>query len=75
MGGGVLPVHDAAAGDIEAMAAWLQVDSLGYLTPEGLVEAATRSSGTRHSFCRACFTGVYPVPIEPTGRRDSSLDW
>ena len=50
-----------------------QVDSLGYLSPEGLIEAATRSSQTKHSFCRACFTGVYPVPIEPSKEHDT--DW
>ena len=33
------------AGNVEEMAKWLRVTSLGYLTPEGLVEAATRSSG------------------------------
>ena len=61
-------------GDVEAMRKWLQVDSLGYLSPEGLVEAATRSSQSKHSFCRACFTGVYPVPIEPS-KDDTSNDW
>lgn len=49
------------------------MDSLGYLSPEGLIEAATRSSQTKHSFCRACFTGVYPVPIEPSKEHDT--DW
>mmetsp|Transcript_39787 Transcript_39787/g.97781 ORF Transcript_39787/g.97781 Transcript_39787/m.97781 type:complete len:512 (+) Transcript_39787:170-1705(+) len=58
-------------GNVKAMADWLRVASLGYLTPEGLVEAATRSSGTKHSFCRACFTGVYPVPV--TGH--TTQDW
>ena len=33
------------AGNVDAMAKWLRVTSLGYLAPEGLVEAATRSSG------------------------------
>lgn len=59
-------------GNIDEMCKWLRVDSLGYLTPEGLVEAATKSSGTRHNFCRACFTGVYPVPI---GNKGSEMDW
>jgi amidophosphoribosyltransferase len=59
--------------NVSAMAEWLRVTSLGYLTPEGLVEAATRSSGTKHSFCRACFTGVYPVPI--AGYGNTAADW
>jgi amidophosphoribosyltransferase len=61
-------------GDVEAMCKWLQVDSLGYLSPEGLVESATRASQTKHSFCRACFTGVYPVPIEPA-KDENRHDW
>ena len=61
-------------GDIDAMCKWLQVDSLGYLSPEGLVEAATRSSQSKHSFCRACFTGVYPVPIANEPAKDEN-DW
>jgi hypothetical protein len=36
------------AGNVDAMAKWLRVTSLGYLAPEGLVEAATRSSGPAH---------------------------
>jgi amidophosphoribosyltransferase len=61
-------------GDIEQMCKWLQVDSLGYLSPEGLVEAATRASQTKHSFCRACFTGVYPVPIA-SHEKTEDKDW
>jgi len=58
-------------GDIQKMSEFLRVDSLGFLTPEGLVEAATRSSATKHAFCRACFTGVYPVPVAT----HTSTDW
>ncbi len=38
------------AGNVDAMAKWLRVTSLGYLAPEGLVEAATRSSGDATRF-------------------------
>ena len=38
-------VDEQYAGNVDAMAKWLRVSSLGYLAPEGLVEAATRSSG------------------------------
>jgi amidophosphoribosyltransferase len=57
-------------GNIDKMSEFLRVDSLGFLTPEGLVEAATRSSETKHSFCRACFTGVYPVPVASHANTD-----
>jgi amidophosphoribosyltransferase len=40
---------------------FLGVDSLGYLSLDGLL-AAEREP---RRFCRACFTGNYPVPIDP----------
>ncbi|HTM57489.1 MAG TPA: amidophosphoribosyltransferase, partial [Candidatus Udaeobacter sp.] len=40
---------------------FLGVDSLGYLSLEGLLEC--ERDGSR--FCRACFTGRYPVAVDP----------
>ena len=37
---------------------FLEVDSLGYLSLEGMLRAA----GTRSEFCHACFSGHYPIP-------------
>jgi amidophosphoribosyltransferase len=37
---------------------FLGVDSLGYLSLEGMLRAA----GTRSEFCHACFSGHYPIP-------------
>jgi amidophosphoribosyltransferase len=39
----------------------LGVDSLAYLSLEGLIRATGRPQA---GFCRGCFTGVYPVDIE-----------
>jgi amidophosphoribosyltransferase len=39
---------------------FLGVDSLGYLSLEGMLKAA----GTTNRFCDACFSGHYPVPVE-----------
>jgi len=50
-------------GDQKKMADWLGVKSIGYLSPEGLVSSTTgKEFGPNHGFCRACFTGIYPVP-------------
>ncbi len=38
---------------------YLGLDSLYYLSLEGLIEA---TGGPRDSYCTACFTGEYPVP-------------
>jgi amidophosphoribosyltransferase len=49
---------------IEAMRQWLGVDSLAYLSSEGLMEAVQSANESKHSYCNACFTASYPVPIE-----------
>jgi amidophosphoribosyltransferase len=58
-----LPSHDqliAARHTVEEIAQFLNADSLGYLSAEGMVTAC--GGGT--NFCRACYDGNYPVPIE-----------
>jgi len=47
--------------EIEEIRKFLGVDSLGYLSLEGMVDAV--SNGKR-GFCTACFTGDYPLPPE-----------
>ena len=42
---------------------FLEVDSLHYLSLEGMLEAAGGGGGDRDGFCTACFTKVYPTPI------------
>lgn len=49
----------ASTKSVEEIAAYLEVDSLGYLSLEGMLEAA----GDVGPMCSACFSGAYPVPI------------
>jgi amidophosphoribosyltransferase len=51
------------AGDVEAMRDWLGVDSLAYLSVEGMMEAAQQAVAV-DGFCNACFSKNYPVPVE-----------
>ncbi|MGC9025613.1 MAG: amidophosphoribosyltransferase, partial [Chloroflexia bacterium] len=51
----------AAGMDIRAIADRLGVDSLGYLSLEGLLEALGPGE---NGYCLACFSGDYPVPVE-----------
>ncbi len=46
---------------VEEIREYLGVDTLGYLSLEGLLACETRP---RH-YCRACFTGEYPVAVDP----------
>ncbi|MEX1063410.1 MAG: amidophosphoribosyltransferase [Balneolaceae bacterium] len=49
--------------NIDAMADAIGVDSLRYLSAEGLVAAVKESNESGHDYCTACFTGNYPVPV------------
>ena len=46
---------------VEEIRKYLEVDSLHYLTPKGLVESAAGEDG---EFCLACFTGDYPINLK-----------
>jgi len=50
----------AASHSVEEIAAFLGVESLGYLSLEGMVES---SAGDPTRFCHACFSNHYPTPI------------
>jgi amidophosphoribosyltransferase len=52
-----------ATHSVEEIRQYLGVDSLGYLSLEGMLAAAGQSSGSPERFCHACFSGDYPTPI------------
>ena len=54
---------------IEEVAKFIDADSLGYLSLEGMIEAVsnettTKRNGVINSYCTACFTGQYPLAID-----------
>jgi amidophosphoribosyltransferase len=51
---------------IDEIRAYIGADSLAYLSVEAMVRATGKPS---NGFCRACFDGIYPVPI-PEGAED-----
>jgi amidophosphoribosyltransferase len=55
----------AATHSVEEIRDFLGVDSLGYLSLEGMHRAA----GNGNEFCDACFSGRYPIPV---GNRSSN---
>lgn len=59
----------ASTQTVEQIRSAIEADTLGYLSAEGLRRAVQADSD--HTFCDACFTGDYPVPIasEPTPRQ------
>ncbi len=52
---------------VEQIRAFLGVDSLAYLSLEGLLAAAKTANA---DFCHACFSGEYPIPIDPNFQKD-----
>ncbi|MBU9888547.1 MAG: amidophosphoribosyltransferase [Candidatus Omnitrophica bacterium] len=50
----------AANNSMEEIRKFLDVDSLGYLSLQGMLGATTQEAG---HFCTACFTGKYPTEI------------
>ncbi len=57
----------AANNDINAIADYLGLDSLYYLSLEGMVEATGMTSD---DFCLACFNADYPVPPDRAFHKD-----
>src|SRR5262249_54074927 len=49
----------AATNDVDGIRRFLEVDSLGYLSLEGLL--ACEREGP--AYCHACFSGSYPIPL------------
>jgi len=45
---------------VEEICRYVKADSLAYLSLNGMMEAVGRTDG----YCRACFTGDYPLPVD-----------
>ncbi len=60
----------AATHSLEEIRNFIEADSLAYLSVDGLLRAL---SGERASYCTACWTGEYAVPISGEDRRQAEL--
>ncbi|HEX5716033.1 MAG TPA: amidophosphoribosyltransferase [Thermoanaerobaculia bacterium] len=60
----------AAHHSIEEIRQFIEADSLAYLSLEGLLTAV---GGPSDSYCTACWTGDYRVPISPRDQRQAEL--
>ena len=62
----------AANKSVAEIQEFIEADSLGYLSVEGMLEAFGRP---QQATCTACFTGIYPVEIEEEEReKEHALD-
>jgi amidophosphoribosyltransferase len=55
----------AAGMSVEAIASFIKVDSLGFLSIDGLYRAVGKEgrNSAAPQFCDACFTGAYPTRL------------
>lgn len=56
------------------MAGWLGVDSLAYLSVNGLDDAVAAANDSPLGYCNACFSARYPVPVEMGVTKDEN-EW
>ncbi|HEV7768823.1 MAG TPA: amidophosphoribosyltransferase [Thermoanaerobaculia bacterium] len=48
----------------EEIRTFIEADSLGYLSEDGMLEAVKNEDEPRQLYCTACFTGKYPVTLD-----------
>ncbi len=63
-------VANKCDGDVKKIGKQIGVDSLAYLSLEKLLEAAPKDAG--RSYCTACFTGNYPIPVDTDATKDEN---
>ena len=51
----------AANMSVKEICDFIEADSLGFLSPEGLIKSV---SGNESQYCMGCFTGKYPIPVQ-----------
>jgi amidophosphoribosyltransferase len=62
----------ASSYSVDEIAKYITCDSLAYLSHEGMMESVgTTADGT--GYCSACFTGVYPVPLQDPADENGEL--
>jgi amidophosphoribosyltransferase len=60
----------AATKSVQAIAEQIGVDSLAYLSQQGMLEATGEDI---NHFCSACFNGDYPIPIPESVKRSKLI--
>ena len=56
----------ASANSTENIREFIEADSLGYLSEEGMLEAVRNGDDPKRLYCTACFTGRYPLANSAT---------
>ena len=59
---------------VDAIRDWLGVDSLAYLSVDGLMRAVHGANKSDLGYCNACFTNNYPVPVDKDATKEEN-EW
>jgi len=57
---------------LEEIRTFIEADSLGYLSEDGMLEAVRNDDDPRELYCTACFTGKYPVTMDKSASLHSA---
>jgi amidophosphoribosyltransferase len=63
----------ASSHSLEEIRDFIEADSLGYLSEEGMLAAVENGDDPRQLYCTACFTGKYPVRNANVDQAQASL--
>jgi len=55
----------ASSSSTEEIREFIEADSLGYLSEEGMLHAVRNGDDPARLYCTACFSGRYPVANDP----------
>lgn len=59
----------ASSNSVDAIRSFIEADSLGYLSEQGLFEGVRKNDDPSRLYCTACFTGRYPVDLSEEAER------
>lgn len=57
--------------DNEEIRRMLGVDTLHYISLEGLLDVASSETVPQEDFCTACYSGRYPIEVDPATNKDA----
>ena len=60
----------ASTHSLDEIRDFIEADSLGYLSEDGLLEAVRKDDDPKNLYCTACFTGKYPVRFEDQPKQE-----
>jgi len=63
----------ASSQSVEQIRQFIEADSLGYLSEQGMLNAVPNGGDPQRLYCTACFTGKYPVVREEAAEAAAAL--